>query len=251
MEWKDTGLLLSVRPHGEGSAIIEALTKDHGRHLGVVRGGSSRKMAPILQVGSVLSLEWRARLQDHMGSFRAEPVKSHTHLMQDPLALSALVSLCALLKIALPEREAHPQMYARSLALIGALQTDPLDWMADYVRWEMVLLEDLGFGLDLGRCAVTGSREDLIYVSPKSGRSVSRQGAGDWADRLLPLSPLLLGQGRATLRDLQDGLRVTGHFLQRELAEHLHAGHLPEARHRMVARMEKALHGKLPPNSTP
>lgn len=239
MEWRDTGLLLSVRPHGEGSAIIEVLTKDHGRHLGVVRGGSSRKMAPILQTGAELSLEWHARLHDHMGSFRAEPLKSNAALMEDALALSVLVSLCALLKIALPEREPHPRIYAQSLAMIGAMQSTSSDWLADYVRWEMCLLEELGFGLDLGRCAVTGSRDDLIYVSPRSGRSVSRDGAGDWADRLLPLSPILLGQGRATAKDIRDGLRVTGHFLQRELADQLKAGPLPEARRRMIARMEK------------
>lgn len=233
MEWRDQGALISVRPHGESAAIIEVFTAEHGRHAGVVRGGTGRRMAPILQPGAQLDLTWRARLDGHIGAFTVEPIRSRAALMQDRGALTALGSVCAMLHLALPEREPHPTLYRASISLLDLMEGGG-DWQAAYLRWELALLEEVGFGLDLSRCAVTGAREGLAYVSPRTGRAVSRAGAGDWADRLLPLPECLLGQGPASGRDLAQGLAVTGHFLLRELTEALHGRPLPPARARLV-----------------
>jgi DNA repair protein RecO (recombination protein O) len=227
MEWRDTGPVIFMRPHGETSAIIEVFTAEHGRHSGVVRGGASRRMAATLQPGSQVQVVWRARLDDQIGSFTVEPVQSRAAALSDRLALAGLNAVCAMLHVALPEREAHPAIYRHSTRLLDALQAGT--WPADYLRWEAALLEELGFALDLSRCAVTGSREDLAYVSPKSGRAVSRAAAGDWAARLLPLPPVMLGQGFA----------ITGHFLNRCLEPLLNGRPLPEARARLLQLMAK------------
>jgi DNA repair protein RecO (recombination protein O) len=232
MDWRDEGILLSMRTHGETSAIIEVLTAAHGRHMGVVRGGSSRKMAATLQPGTGLTLEWRARLDDHIGSFTVEPLQSRAHLLGDRLALAGLMAVCALLHEALPEREPHPALWRKTLGLMDRLGVK--GWTADYVRWELCLLEEIGFGLDLTTCAVTGATEGLAYVSPKSGRAVTAKGAGDWADRLLPLPEGLEGKGALTPEGVLMGLRLTGFFLDRELRPVLHDRPLPEARARLV-----------------
>ena len=239
MEWTDEGVLLSMRLHGESSAIVEMFTAAHGRHLGVVRGGASRRMAAMLQPGSQLALRWRARLDDHLGVFTVEPLAARAGIMADALALAGLNSICALLHVALPEREAHLPLWRTTMVLLARLEAR-LDWVPDYLRWEMLLLDELGFGLDLATCAVTGSREDLAYVSPKSGRAVSRGGAGDWAARLLPLPPVLLGQGPATPPEVALALALTGHFLDRGLQPLLMGKPLPEARARLL-RMLAAL----------
>lgn len=232
MDWRDEGILLSMRTHGETSAIIEVMTAAHGRHMGVVRGGASRKMAATLQPGTGLTLEWRARLDDHIGSFTVEPQKSRAHLLGDRLALAGLMAVCALLHEALPEREAHPALWRKTLALADRL--GQAGWTADYVRWELCLLEEIGFGLDLDTCAVTGATEGLAYVSPKTGRAVTAKGAGDWADRLLPLPEGLDGEGPLSPEAVLMGLRLTGFFLDRELRPVLHDRPLPEARARLV-----------------
>lgn len=233
LEWRDEGAVLSMRPHGESAAIIEVFTAAHGRHAGVVRGGASRKMAAVLQPGSHVAVAWKARLDGHIGSFTVEPLRSRAGVMGDRLALAGLAATCALLRAALPEREAHPSLWQGSMALLDAL-ADGGDWLPRYLRWELQLLEDLGFGLDLSRCAVTGSRDDLAFVSPKTGRAVSRQGAGAWADRLLPLPQGMLGQGPVDREELLQGLAITGHFLTRELAPLLNGRPLPEARGRLL-----------------
>ena len=232
MDWRDEGILLSMRPHGETSAIIEVLTAGHGRHIGVVRGGASRKMAATLQPGTGLTLEWRARLDDHIGSFSVEPVKSRAHLLTDRLALAGLMAVCALLHEALPEREPHPALWSRTLGLMDRLGQG--GWTARYLRWELCLLEEIGFGLDLSVCAVTGATEGLAYVSPKSGRAVTAKGAGDWAERLLPLPEGLGGEGSLSPQAVLTGLRLTGFFLDRELRPVLHDRPLPEARARLL-----------------
>jgi DNA repair protein RecO (recombination protein O) len=232
MDWRDEGILLSMRPHGESSAIVEVLTAGHGRHMGVVRGGASRKMAAVLQPGTGLMLDWRARLDEHIGSFTVEPVKSRAHLLADRLALAGLMAVCAMLHVALPEREPHPALWQRTLALMDRLGQE--GWTADYVRWELCLLEEIGFGLDLEVCAVTGVRQGLAYVSPKTGRAVTAKGAGDWADRLLPLPEGLGGEGSLPREAVLAGLRLTGFFLDRELRPVLHDRPLPEARARLL-----------------
>jgi len=200
--------------------------------MGVVRGGASRKMAATLQPGSGLMLDWRARLDDHIGSFTVEPVKSRAHLLADRLALAGLLAACALLHEALPEREPHPELWQRTLDLMNGLGQQ--GWPTTYLRWELCLLEEIGFGLDLRSCAVTGATEGLAYVSPKSGRAVTAKGAGDWADRLMPLPEGLAGQGPLGPEAVVMGLRLTGFFLDRELRPVLHDRPLPEARARLV-----------------
>lgn len=238
MEWRDQGALLSVRKHGETSAIVEVFTATHGRHAGVVRGGVSRKIAPILQPGAQLDVSWRARLEEHIGAFTVEPVKSRAAVMSDRTALAGLNAICALLVFALPEREPHPVLYDRTQAMLDLLSTNEA-WPVAYLKWELALLEELGFGLDLSRCAVTGEVEDLAYVSPKTGRAVSAEGAGDWADRLLPLPPELLGVGTGDPGGVVQGLVTTGHFLVHRLAHSLHDKPLPEARARLVDRLKR------------
>ena len=240
MEWRDQGFLLTVRPHGETAAIIEMFTACHGRHAGVVRGGAGRRMAPVLQPGAQLDLTWKARLDAHIGSFSVEPLQSRVaQVLADRLALAGLNAICALLAFALPERDPHPGLYAGSVALLDLLAQGG-DWPLAYLRWELALLEDLGFGLDLTRCAVTGVSAGLEFVSPRSGRAVSRAGAGDWADRLLALPVCLSGQGPATPAQLAQGLALTGHFLGNHLAPALGDRPLPEARRRLVAMLTPA-----------
>ncbi|MBU9697241.1 DNA repair protein RecO [Rhodobacteraceae bacterium HSP-20] len=238
MEWQDEGALLSVRPHGESAAIIEVFTAEHGRHAGVVRGGTSRRIAPILQPGAQVQVAWRARLDGHIGAFTVEPLKARTALLGDRLALAGLSSVCAMLRVALAERDPHPVLWRATMPLLDALDRGA-DWVPDYLRWELLLLEDMGFGLDLARCAVTGARDDLAFVSPRTGRAVSRAGAGDWAARLLPLPQVLLGQGGGTAAEIAEGLAVTGHFLTRELGPMLNGRPLPEARARLVALLSR------------
>ena len=234
MDWRDEGALLSVRPHGETSAIIEVFTARHGRHAGVVRGGTSRKLAPALQPGAQLDVTWRARLDAHLGSYAVELRQSRTaQVMGDRLALSGLSAALALMSFALPEREPHAAFYDRSMALLDMIGTNPV-WPLAYLRWELALLDEMGFGLDLSACAATGAVDDLAFVSPRTGRAVSRAGAGEWADRLLPLPPALLGRGTGAPDDVTEGLRTTGHFLKARLAPALGDRPLPEARQRFV-----------------
>lgn len=239
MDWRDEGILLAVRRHGETSAIIEVFTAKHGRHSGVVRGGAGRKTAPILQPGAQLDVSWRARLEDHLGAYRVEPIKARAAaVIDDRDALAALNAMTALLAFALPEREAHPRLYAQSVSMFDLVGQTPA-WPVAYLRWELALLEALGFGLDLTRCAVTGEVDDLVYVSPRSGRAVSVRGAGEWADRLLPLPPELHGVVTADLSGVAQGLRTTGHFLERGLAHSLGNRPLPQARARLVDRLSR------------
>lgn len=235
MEWRAEGVLLAVRRHGETSAIIEVLTESHGRHAGIVRGGTSRRIAPVLQPGAQLDLTWRARLEEHLGTFAVEPVRSRAHLMGDRRTLAGLNAVTALLSFALPEREAHPRLYAGTLALLD-MMAETVHWPLAYVRWELALLEDLGFGLDLGTCAVTGATEDLIHVSPASGRAVAKGAAGEYTDRMLPLSPALTGGGDGSAAEIADALRTTGHFLHTRLAPALGDRPLPAARQRLLDR---------------
>jgi len=233
MEWRDQGTLLSVRRHGESAAIIDVFTEDYGRHAGVVRGGGSRKMSPILQPGAQLDLEWRARLEEHIGSFRVEPVVARAaRIMDDRAALAALNAICGLLKFALPERQAHPRLYRATQTLLDELGSD-LDWTATYLAWELLLLEDMGFGLDLTSCAATGATEGLEFVSPKTGRAVSRDGAGDWASRLLAFPD------PNSVMGIAQGLQTTGYFLETWLAPALGDRDLPEARARLLAALTK------------
>jgi DNA repair protein RecO (recombination protein O) len=238
MEWQGTGAILSMRLHGESAAIIEVFTDTQGRHAGVVRGGASRRMAAHLQPGTQVAVVWRARLDAHIGTFTVEPIRARAQILGDNLALCGLNAVCAMLLAALPEREAQGAFWAHTMALLDAIEAGG-DWPPDYLRWELALLEVLGFGLDLRSCAVTGSREDLAFVSPKSGRAVARGAAGEWAARLLPLPPVLLGQGPALGAEIAQALSLTGFFLNRGLEPLLNGKPLPEARARLVAQLTR------------
>ena len=217
MEWSDDAIVLSVRPHGESSAILEALTREHGRHLGLVRGGASRRMKPVLQPGNSVRLQWRARLSEHLGSFTVEPVRARAgDLMEGREKLIGLNALTAIAGVALPEREAHEPVFEVANILLDAMVEDGLaHWGPLYVRWEAGLLEALGFGLDLSHCAATGTMEDLRYVSPRSGRAVSGEAGAPYAGRLFTLPAFLLGSqnGGVAPGELAAGLALTGHFL--------------------------------------
>ena len=234
--WRDEGVLLSARRHGEADAIIEALTAAHGRHAGVVKGGGGRRMAQ-LQPGTQIALEWRARLADHLGTVRVEPLRDRAGaIMADACALAALSSAAALLCAFLPEREPCAELYARSVALMDALAAGP-GWGAAYARWELDLLATLGFGLDLSACAATGATGALVWVSPRTGRAVSAAAGAPYADRLLALPSFLLGEGEAAPGDLAAALRLTGWFLDRWAAPAFGLEAAPPARARLAARI--------------
>jgi len=234
MEWREDAILLAVRRHGESAAIIEVFTPSHGRHAGVVRGGASRKLAPILQPGAQLDVTWRARLEDHIGAFQVEPLRSRSVMaMQDRLSLAGLNAVTALLCFCLPERATYPRLYQETERLLDLLGQMDL-WPLAYLKWEVSLLRDMGYALELDRCAVSGRDDDLIYVSPKTGRAVSRAGAGEWAARLLPLPPVLRGDGHGPDEEVARAFETTGHFLKSHLAANLGHKPLPEARDRFV-----------------
>lgn len=239
MEWSDDGIVLSARKHGESSAIVSVLTAEHGRHAGLVRGGSGSRMRGVLEPGNRVRMTWRARLEEHLGSFTQCDMVANLSagLLDDPLRLAALQAICAVAEAALPERERHRAVYDGMIGLLGALGGE--SWPGLYVRWELALLSDLGFGLDLSTCAATGSNDDLAFVSPKSGRAVSASAGEPYRDRLLALPDFLLkapyepGAG-----EIAAGLALTGYFLDRHvLAPHGKA--LPPARGRLMDRLAR------------
>lgn len=236
MEWTDDAVVLSVRPHGESSAILEALTHNHGRHLGLVRGGASRRAKPQLQPGNTLHVHWRARLNEHLGGFTAEVLRARAGDMLDSReALAGLNAFSAVANAALPEREVHAPVFEAGDVLLDAMQHDGFaHWGALYVRWEAGLLDELGFGLDFSRCASTGVTDNLIYVSPRSGRAVSAQAGEVYKERLFALPPFLLGSQNASpdAADVIAGLKLTGHFLL-EWVLRPHGKDMPAARLRL------------------
>ena len=234
MEWSDSGLILSARPHGESNSVLEVLTHDHGRHLGLVRGSKNRA---LLQPGNGVALHWRARLADHLGSFTLELTSARAGaLMEGRDALTALNAFTATASAALPERLAYPALFEAAEILLTAMtEEDFAHWGPLYVRWEAGLLDALGFGMDLSRCAATGETGDLIYVSPRSGRAVSRGGGAEYAERLLKLPGFLLAaQNHPDAHAIRDGLLLTGHFLQDRVFRP-HNRDMPAARLRLDA----------------
>lgn len=215
MQWQDEALVLSVRPHGETAAVVELFCRERGRHLGLVHGGRSRKLRPVLQIGNHVDAAWRARTEDQLGHFSIELRKGYAaQAMDNAAALAALNSMAVLLR-RLAEREAHPSLFEVSMFLLGFLD-DPTVWPALMVRWELALLDDLGFGLDLAQCAATGTTDDLVYVSPKTGRAVSRAAGAPYADKLLALPPFLSPgrKGPVGPGEIGTGFELTGHFLK-------------------------------------
>jgi DNA repair protein RecO (recombination protein O) len=215
MDFEDDAFVLSARAHGEAGAIVDLLTETHGRFVAHIAGGASRRIKPFLQSGARVVAQYRSRVSEQLGSATVEPVgEGPSALFDDPLALAGLASAAAVAAGALPEREPHPGAFYAFEALSGAL-VHPDIWPAVYVRFEAGLLQELGFGLDLSRCGATGTTDDLIYVSPRTGRAVSRGAGAPYADRLLPLPRFLLSaQGGLDAGDVAAGMAITGHFLE-------------------------------------
>ena len=235
MEWQAPAIVLAVRPFGEGDALATLLTEEHGAHRGLARGGASRARAGVWQPGNLVDARWVGRLADQLGSFTAELVHPGAALaMDDALALAVLSSACTVAEGALTEREPHPLVFAGLLALITRLPAGPAV-LGDLVRWELALLAELGYGLDLDRCALSGDTEGLIWVSPRTGRAVSEAAAGPWKERLLPL-PAFMRDGAADAAGWLQGLALTGHFLARDAFGSQHKP-LPPARERLMDRV--------------
>ena len=239
MEWTDEAIVLSVRPHGETAAVAELFTRSHGRHLALIHGGRSRKLRPVLQTGNHVDATWKARLSEHLGHATVELRKGYAAAsMDDAAALAGLTSLCTLSRL-LPERDPHPALFEITLFVLSFLD-DVSVWPALMVRWEMALLEELGFGLDLSACAATGSNDQLIYVSPKSGRAVSASAGEPYRDRMLPLPGFLSKSGdrSATRQDVLSGFQLTGYFLETRVLTP-RGETLPEARGRITANIDR------------
>jgi DNA repair protein RecO (recombination protein O) len=220
MEWADEAVILGVKRHGETSVIAEVMTRGRGRHLGLLRNGRSRTMQPVLQPGNRVELTWRARLDEHLGSFTMEPLSYRAaQLMEQAASLHGVQALAALLRL-LPERDPHAPLYDMLNIVLDHLG-EPAEAGELYVRFELAVLNDLGFGLDLNECAATGSRDELDYVSPKSGRAVSRQAGLPYHDKLFGLPEFLKGTSRkaATRESLTEAFRLTQYFLDRHVYE--------------------------------
>jgi DNA repair protein RecO (recombination protein O) len=238
MEWQDRAFVLAARRHGESAAIVELLTGEHGRHAGLVRGGQLPKLRAVLQPGNEVTAVWRGRLSEHLGTIACELVRPNAAgLLDDPDRLAGLTAAAALLAAALPEREPHPDIYALFGSLLRALDS-ATDWPARYVGWERDLLAGLGFGLDLGRCAVSGATTDLAYVSPRTGRAVSRSAGLPYCDKLLRLPAFLWRDEPADQHQIELGMKLTEHFL----VHHVFVPQgrtLPAARSRLAERMRR------------
>ena len=240
MEFEDDAFVLAARAHGETGAIVEMITASHGKWAAHVAGAASRRMKPYLQPGARVTARFRARTPEQLGSAALEPVgEGPASLFDDALALSGLSAAAAIAAGALPEREPHPGAFLGFAAFVAAL-ADANVWPAVYVRFEAGLLADLGFGLDLSKCAVTGSADNLVYVSPRTGRAVSAEAGADYRDRLLALPPFLLSsQGGLAAGDVGAGLKLTAHFLERFIFSPINRP-LPPARHWLVDRLSEA-----------
>jgi DNA repair protein RecO (recombination protein O) len=236
MEWSDDGIVLSLRPHGETSAILEVLTRERGRHLGLVYGGASARRRAFLQAGNVVRVSWRARLAEHLGTFTAEPVRLRAgDIFETRAALTGLNAFAAVAAAVLPEREPHgPAFEGADHLLEGIATTGFEDWGPLFVRWEIGLLDELGFGLDLSSCAASGATENLVYVSPRTGRAVSDEAGAPYRERLLPLPRFLRREMECvpTPKEIAEALDLTGYFLAQWVLTP-HERQMPEARRRL------------------
>jgi DNA repair protein RecO (recombination protein O) len=242
MDWSDHGIVLSSRPHGETSAIVELLTRGHGRHLGLVRGGRSRRHRPALQAGNLVKAHWRARLSEHLGTWDLEMVDAHAAvILDDASALAGVSTLCALAHL-LPERDPNNALHDAACVILDHIEHGEV-WPGLLVRWELGLLDELGFGLDLSQCAKTGSADELVYVSPKSGRAVSREAGQPYAQKMLLLPGFLreaddVEEMPTSAQDVLAGFALSGHFLEM----HVFAPRsipMPEPRGRLISRLQR------------
>lgn len=246
MEWRDEGIMLGVRRHGETSAIAEIMTRQHGRHMGLVRGGRGRRLQPVLQPGNRVEATWRARLHEQLGTFRIEPLELRAaSLLADAVAVYGLQTAAAHLRL-LPERDPHPGLFEAFGVILAHLEESEHAALL-LLRLELAMLEELGFGLDLAHCAVTGTQEELAYVSPRSGRAVSRAAGEPWRDKLLVLPTCLTAapHGGIEASDLEAGFRLTGHFLFRHVYEP-RGQPAPDARDGFLKAVGRALRSRRP-----
>lgn len=243
MHWQDDAIILKAQPQGETSLVLTVLTHSHGLHAGMVRGGRSPKKIANYQLSNVLKLDWRARLAEHLGAFTAEVNKNYAAMLMDNgLALAAWQSAASLLVMALPERHPYPALYTKTRRLLDVFTNSQLNNMqrlVAYVEWEMHLLAELGFGLDLSSCVATGQNHDLVYVSPKSARAVSAAAGQPYAEKLLVLPPFLQDSSDAVpaISDIQSGLALGTYFLERNII-HKAGQTLPAARIRLIKRLD-------------
>ena len=263
-EWRDQAIVLSARSFGEDAAVVTVLTESHGRHAGLVRGGQSRRIRPILQPGNKVVAVWRARLYDQLGTMQVELLDAHAaHCLTDPLKLASIAAMASLIQTATAEREPLPRVYDATTAYLTHLSdpavTDPLLWLSAYIRWEVGILAAVGFGLALDACAVTGATDHLAYVSPRTGAAVTKAAAGKHIAKLLPLpsflgpsflQPDFLGDTQTQqpltqkhlnqellAQEVVDGMRLTAHFIDREIFQG-HKASLASPRHRLHAMVE-------------
>lgn len=235
-------IVLAVRPHGEHGAVVRALTRDDGVQPGYVRGGRSRALRPVLMPGNTVQAEWRARTAEQLPALTVELAATLAPLHDEPLAAAAIAWAAALTATALPEAQAYPRVHDALAGLLGAIRAaqSARGWAAACVRYELLLLAELGFGLDLDRCVASGAQDDLAFVSPRSGGAVSRAAAAGYENRLMPLPAFLRSGGEAGWDDIFAGLRITGHFLARDLLVGRVAGVLA-GRERLIDRLERAV----------
>ncbi|MEX2200764.1 MAG: DNA repair protein RecO [Dongiaceae bacterium] len=240
MEWTEEGIVLTARRHGEGGAIVSVMTRGQGRCAGLVKGGSSRRQAGRYEPGNRVVATWRARLSEHLGNFTCEVIANPSAGLYDrPLRLAALAAATAVAEAVLPEREPHPAVHDGLERLLAALQADPDPlWQARYVRWELALLAELGFGLDLTRCAISGARDGLAFVSPRTGRAVTAEAGAPWQGQLFALPAFLTDPAMPaeSSQAARAGLALTGHFLERHVFLHRTSGE-PAARRRLIQRL--------------
>jgi DNA repair protein RecO (recombination protein O) len=233
-------IVCAVRAHGEHGAIVRALTSAHGMLAGYVRGGRSRRLRPILVPGNLVRADFRARTDEQLPALTVELTESRASMLSEPLPVAAIEWTTALTATALPEVQPYPRLYTALDGVLAAVVAAPAAraWAAALVRYELLLLSELGFGLDLSACVASGDREDLAYVSPKSGGAVSRAAGEEYRDRLLRLPRFVTDGGAGDWRDILDGFRLTGHFLERDLL-HGRSAEILAARERLVDRLKR------------
>jgi DNA repair protein RecO (recombination protein O) len=241
MQWEDEGIVLAARRHGEGALIVQLLTRSHGRHAGLVRGGQGRKLRTVYQIGNRVAAAWNARLAEHLGALTGELLHGHAaRVIDDPARLACLSAAAAIAAAALPEREPHPRAFEGLSSLLESLDADR-GWAVGYVEWELMLLAELGFGLDLSRCAATGGTANLIYVSPRSGQAVAAEAGAPYRDKLLRLPGFLVAPSAESTpvpQDVLDGIGLTGYFLDTRVFAP-HDREMPQARARFVDLLER------------
>ena len=218
MKWQDKGIIVSVKKYGESSLILNLLTEKHGLHAGLIKYGSSQKNRNIYQIGNICKVEWVARLEDHLGYYKCETEKSISYnLINSSIKINALMSLTSLVNTFIADRQVHSTLFIESLNLIKYMNYTGDYWLSKYIKWELLFLSELGYGLDLTECAVTGVKDNLKFISPKSGRAVSKKGAGKWKNKLLILPEFLtnINVNTNNINELLNGIKITTFFLDR------------------------------------